>query len=303
MGGNAKIWVGDCVEVEHSYAQGFCSAGGIGIVIKLNAALHDGTGGDFLLEECATYDVEYIVEKTIEYDVPLTRMTIIPMPYVNPTGRTLRSQSSSKSDALVGSGDPQDGVGNEELLRTNLEWLQYGLTTRRHEKMEWLKSILIEKDLLQEDKSLLWQRVMEDYRCQVSAIEGMKMAMCNNFVDPRETRGVQGDTSGGKFVTLKRPSQSGVSKSIWAVPYLLHVYGVSRTSFQRYRKAGGREQFLNSKPKRNVGRGTVIDCRELAKELYCASFFYVRDIIKTNDTPASTEKYSEKQEHGRRYVM
>ena len=63
MGGNAEIRVGDCVEVEHSYAQGFCSAGGIGFVIKLNAALHDGTEGDFLLEECATYDVEYIAEK------------------------------------------------------------------------------------------------------------------------------------------------------------------------------------------------------------------------------------------------
>ena len=46
-----------------------------------------------------------------------------------------------------------------------------------------------------------------------------------------------------------------------------------------------------------MDRGPVIDCRELAKELYCASFFYVRDMIKANGTPPSTEKYTVQQGH------
>ena len=40
-----------------------------------------------------------------------------------------------------------------------------GLTTWRQEKKGWLRSLLIEKDLLKGDKSALWQSVMEDYRC------------------------------------------------------------------------------------------------------------------------------------------
>ena len=292
MGANAKIRIGDCVEVEHSYAQGFCSAGGIGFVIKKNAALHDGSTGDLLLEECATYGVEYIVEKNIEYNITLTRMTTIPIPYVSSNSRILRSQSTRRSDRLVNSGKSPDG-----LVRTNLEWLQFGLTTRRHEKKGWLRSILIERDLLMDNKSALWLRVVEDYRCQVSAIEGMKIAMGKNFVDPRETRGVQGTNSGGKFVSLKRSSQAGIPKNVWTIPYLLHAYDVSRTSFQRYRKAGGRALNLDSRSKRDVDRGTVISNRELAKEIYCASFFYVRERIRSNSTPSTIVKYTAKQEY------
>ena len=42
MGANSIVRIGDCVKVEHSYAQGFCSSGGIGFVKKINAALRDG---------------------------------------------------------------------------------------------------------------------------------------------------------------------------------------------------------------------------------------------------------------------
>ena len=88
------------------------------------------------------------------------------------------------------------------------------------------------------------------------------------------------------------------SKTAWTTsPYLLHAYDVTRTSFQRYRKTGGRAQDLDSKPTRNVDRGTVIDCQELSKEIYCASFFYVRKMIRTNCTPSSIEKRTAKQEY------
>ena len=64
-------------------------------------------------------------------------------------------------------------ICEESLGRTNLEWLQYGLASRRHTKHGWLKSALIEKDLLKDDRELIWQRVIEDYRYQISGIEGM----------------------------------------------------------------------------------------------------------------------------------
>ena len=113
-----------------------------------------------MLEECVTYDAEFIVEKSVRYCVPLTRITLIPVPCISSNSRTLRSQTSSRSTAEENVGSPNHEL-DEDFTRTNLEWLQFGLTTRRHAKKGWLKSVLIEKDLLKDDKRLLWQRAME----------------------------------------------------------------------------------------------------------------------------------------------
>jgi hypothetical protein len=82
---------------------------------------------------------------------------------------------------------------------------------------------------MEANQEALWQRVISDYKCQLSAIEGMKHSLGKEFKDPRDYRGSQGD--GGKFVSLKKDSQKDVPKNIWTIPYLLHAYDVKRSTF------------------------------------------------------------------------
>ena len=114
-----------------------------------------------------------------------------------------------------------------------------GLKTRRHETKGWLKNTLHQELLLADDKDSLWTRATFDYRCQLAAIDGMREVMGDDFVYPRDHTGVVGNDSGGKFVSLKKASQRGTPKNEYTIPYLLHAYDVSRTTFQRYRKLGG----------------------------------------------------------------
>jgi hypothetical protein len=81
----------------------------------------------------------------------------------------------------------------------------------------------------------LWQRVMSDYnKCQLSAIEGMRLALGGSFNNPREHKGNQGD--GGKFVSLQKDTQADVPKNMWTIPFLLYAYDVKRSKFQNKRK-------------------------------------------------------------------
>jgi hypothetical protein len=53
---------------------------------------------------------------------------------------------------------------------------------------------------------------MSDYKCQLSAIEGMQLALGSTFIDPREHKGKQGE--GGKFVSVKKESQADMPKNM-----------------------------------------------------------------------------------------
>jgi hypothetical protein len=92
--------------------------------------------------------------------------------------------------------------------RTSLQWLEWGLKSRTHEKPGWLRDKLLELGLLEASDEALWKRVISDYKCQLEAIEGMRLALGIRFVDPREHKGSQGDE--GKFVSRKKESQAGV---------------------------------------------------------------------------------------------
>ena len=61
-----KITVGDWVQVDSEYGVGFCSEGGAGMIVKLDAF---------------TATVRYILAGTTESMVALRRMFIIPMPH------------------------------------------------------------------------------------------------------------------------------------------------------------------------------------------------------------------------------
>jgi hypothetical protein len=77
--------------------------------------------------------------------------------------------------------------------KTPLQWLESGLKSRTHEKRGWLKEKLLKHGLMEPSNEALWQRVMSDYKCQLSAIESMRLALGTSFNDPRDYKGNQGD--------------------------------------------------------------------------------------------------------------
>jgi hypothetical protein len=78
--------------------------------------------------------------------------------------------------------------------------LQWGLKSRTHERRGWLKDKLLNVGLLEPSNEALWKRIIFDYKCQLSALEGMKLGMGAKFEDPHEYKGVPGDQ--GKFVSV-----------------------------------------------------------------------------------------------------
>jgi hypothetical protein len=141
-----------------------------------------------------------------------------------------------------------------------------------------LKEKLLEYGLLEPNKEALWKRVISDYKCQLSAIEGMRLALGPKFVDPREYKGVAGIK--GKFVSEKKDSQLGVPKNMWTIPYLLYAYDVKRSNFQNKRRddkkgvsvlTGG----LAKRVQYNKG-DCVISNRVASRRKYTAKYFYSR---------------------------
>ncbi len=124
----------------------------------------------------------------------------------------------------------------------------------------------------------LWKRVISDYKCQLSAIEGMRLVLGTKFTDPREYKGKAGND--GKFVSEKKESQRDIPKNIWTIPYLLHAYDVKRSNFQNKRRnnikgfnllTGG----LARRVQYNKG-DCVITNRGASRRLYTERYFYSR---------------------------
>ena len=126
-------------------------------------------------------------------------------------------------------------------------------------------------------KEALWCRVISDYKCQISAIEGMREVMGDAFEDPREYKGVA-DKQTGKFISAKTLSQNAAPKGPYTIPYLLYAYDVSRTTFQRKRKEDMRGNVQLKTDKRTLRKNqTVIENRDLAASKYNARFFFASE--------------------------
>ena len=217
-GSAAILRVGEWVEVAYAYQPGECSDGGVGCITLVHGDEHEDDE-DALMSRTA--DVRYLLDGRVEKEVVMTRLTIIPMPFNTEGSRTLRTRS--KVDETTSASNESETAGAK---KTPLEWLKYGLDTRRHEKKGWLKHALIQAGELKEDKRMLWDHVMTAYQCQLACIEGMRAVSGSEFVDPRQHRGQQGHASGGKFVSRKTASQVGIPKNHLTIPYLLHAYEV-----------------------------------------------------------------------------
>jgi hypothetical protein len=64
--GAGGLTVGDWVEVAHDFSPGHNSGGGVGVIIEIVEQLSN---------------VRYVVDSHVEKLIPLTRLTMIPMPF------------------------------------------------------------------------------------------------------------------------------------------------------------------------------------------------------------------------------
>ena len=110
----------------------------------------------------------------------------------------------------------------------------------------------------------------------------------DNFVDPRDHTGTRDESSGGKFVSMKKVSQHGVPKGVFTIRYLLYAYDVARSTFNRKRKL--REVVPNDVMKRNTqshpNKGKhVINDREFALQYFTPSYFFTQDACRHRVAP------------------
>ncbi len=212
--------VGDWVEVMCEYAPGTCSDGGVGEITEISKDEDDR----------AWCSVSYVIDKRIEKCIDQKRITVTILPWKDTTSKK-RLGRDVQPIHLAEVGERKYEPPN----RTPIEWLQFGLKSRAHERRGWLKDKLLKLNLLEATTEALWKRIISDHKCQLAAIEGMKMAMGYKFVDPREYKGISGEK--GKFVSKKTERQQDVPKNFWTIPFLLYAYDVKRSNFKNKKKA------------------------------------------------------------------
>jgi hypothetical protein len=104
------------------------------------------------------------------------------------------------------------------------------LKTKRHVTRGWLKVFLTKHNFLKEGNEALLARVMSDYQCL--AIEVMKSIQASDFKDPRlvsqPAHCFQCETR--REIPKKK---TGVPTGVYTMPYLLHAFDVSESSFKR----------------------------------------------------------------------
>jgi hypothetical protein len=147
-----------------------------------------------------------------------------------------------------------------------------------HERRGWLKDKLLKLELLEATSEALWKRIISDHKCQLAAIEGMKMAMGDKFMDPREYKDISGEK--GKFVTKKTESQQNVPKLFWTIPFLLYAYDVKRPNFRNKKSLTKMASQISLKALRSEYNSIKGDCvitnRVASRRHYNARYFFSR---------------------------
>ena len=281
----ASVKVGDWVDVEADYSPGLCSDGGYGCVIALHTEATDGATGAVCI---TAVDVHFLMYSRKERGILLARVVVVPMPFK--TTKVILRQRPDKVSTL-------NAVLQPPPVKSSMEWLKYGLTTRRHEKPGWLKDVLVEHNILPaNDKNALWNRVLLDYQCQLSCLEGMQHVLGCNYKDPREYTGIRDKNSGGKYVSTKKTSQQGIPKNVFTIPYLMWAFDVKKPTFKRKLKES-KQGIIEVAPKKHTDT-SVITCRVLARERFNAKYFYTHEKAITSrdfDPLATTQTQYRKE--------
>ena len=276
----AQIKVGDWVEVEPDYSPSICSDGGIGCVLGLHRE-ECAVPGSVVACTITAVDVHYLVFNRKERRVLVSRAIVIPMPYkADKPNLRARKNSCSSTKVVAHKAPPQ---------KTSLEWLQYGLETRRHETPGWLLKLLEEHNILPTDNKVAkWARIMTDYNCQLAYLQGLQHALGAAYKDPRDYTGIRATDSGGKYVSLKKSSQQGVPKNMYTIPYLMWAYDVNKCTFKRKLKESKQSYTAVTTIKKHTGT-SVIDCRDMARERYNAKHFYCHHQALTSREPTEDD--------------
>ena len=95
-GSMAKLSVGVWVNVMYDYQPGTCSDGGVGCIVHVERAI-DETDDEAPVEDSQKVTVKYLMFGRVEKDIPLTRITVIPMPFkdASPSLRPRREKTGS----------------------------------------------------------------------------------------------------------------------------------------------------------------------------------------------------------------
>ena len=172
--------------------------------------------------------------------------------------------------------------------RSTIEWLKFGLQSRRHEKKGWLREALTSSGLLGPSEGDLWRRLISDYKSQLAHIEGMEAfatSMNLPFDDPRRSGNGGMRDEGGLWLSKKSKSQKNIPKNPLTIPYLLYAYGVSRSSFKRRVMADRKGVPMEAFDRRKVTKTfvSVIESRTAASNMYTPRYFYVKEAIMCDD--------------------
>jgi hypothetical protein len=103
-------------------------------------------------EQPAWCTVGYILDSRIETGIHEGRITFTMMPFKDVTSST----RGRRNQALVANSDvlfPDSKLVQPD--RSSLEWLEWGLKTRTHEKRGWLKEKLLAYNLLEANEEAL----------------------------------------------------------------------------------------------------------------------------------------------------
>lgn len=95
-GSKGKLSVGVWVNVQYDYQPGTCSDGGVGCIIHVEHAV-DENDDQASVEDSQKVTVKYLMYGRVEKDIPLTRLTVIPMPFkeASPSLRPRREKTGS----------------------------------------------------------------------------------------------------------------------------------------------------------------------------------------------------------------
>jgi hypothetical protein len=134
--------VGDWVEIMCEYAPGTCSDGGVGEIMEISKDEDDR----------AWCTVSYVIDKRIETCIDQKRITVTIMPWKDTTYKKRLGRDVQPIQI-----EEVEERKYEPPNRTPIEWLQYCLKSRTHERRGWLKDKLLQLNLLEATPEALWK--------------------------------------------------------------------------------------------------------------------------------------------------
>ena len=251
------LQVGMYVDVDYEHKEGTCSDGGLAMILAADNE-----------SEPKTAKVQYILDKRVEENVEISRMT----------DRDF-NELLEKAAPVLRSATPTKATTNSTYTTTSptpalspFQRLSVARNNRSHEKRGWLVREMLQKKELDGTKKSKQEAVVLYHSHQTSArkaVEADRLTRgCTKFAaDPR--RGQCGSVNGpdNKPVSRKAQSQLDVPKNIYVKEYLEHAFDVNKCTMKRWLKPGG-----SIKPAKAVGTAAwsvkgncVIKHREFAK--------------------------------------